>query len=57
MKLLPPGWKFDRWQFALGFVGAALLTAVVAYALTSDQIFSKVYDSVNNALRINQVTP
>lgn len=41
---------------ALTFAVCAVMAAVV-YAQTTDDIWRAVFDTVNNALRINQVTP
>lgn len=48
--------KFDKRFFVAGVI-AGLLFSVVVWAITVDQIWVKVYDSANTALRINQVTP
>lgn len=40
--------------------GAFVLTLgfyAIGWALTSDQIWQKVFDPINNALRVNQVAP
>ena len=48
--------KLDRKWFVAGIL-AGLFVAAVAGAVTVDQIWTNVYDSANNALRINQVAP
>lgn len=43
-------------HFAMGFLVGLLLLSV-AYAATVQQIWNSVFDSANDAIRINQVTP
>jgi hypothetical protein len=44
-----------RWVAIGAFV--ALLVAGISYAQTVNQIIQAVYDSANDALRVNQVAP
>lgn len=47
---------FDKRFFVAGVI-AGLLFSVAVWAITVDQIWNKVYDSTNTAIRINQVKP
>lgn len=42
-------------KIMLGMFLVTLALAAIAYAITTDQIWQKVYDSSNTALRVNQV--
>jgi uncharacterized membrane protein YqhA len=48
--------RIDKRWLALGVL-LGIVTAGVAYAKTTSQIWQSVYDSVHTAIRINQVTP
>lgn len=48
--------KIDKKAFGIAFV-LTLCAYVLAWALTTDQIWQKVYDSGNTAIRVNQVAP
>ncbi len=42
-------------RIMIGMFFVTLIFAVVAWAITTDQIFNNVFDSANSALRVNQV--